>query len=113
MVETIGYLIQWIDWELVISVGVGGLITWGVSWWFYRQAGKELKTEADRLHDLDAMILRWLEIGGDLRVVRDEQGRPVALKRDISVVDRIDIEPGVEKIELRRAKERKQNDDPH
>jgi len=36
--------------ETILSVLIGGAITWFVAWWYYKRAGDELRQEAKLLH---------------------------------------------------------------
>jgi uncharacterized membrane protein len=49
----------------IISVSIGGIITWLVSWIYYRKAGKELLNEAKELRKLlnCSIILQQDEFG--------------------------------------------------
>ncbi|MDO9274121.1 MAG: LapA family protein [Lutibacter sp.] len=50
----------------IISVNIGGIITWLVSWIYYRKAGKELLNEAKELRKL---------INCDIILQQDEFGQ--------------------------------------
>jgi hypothetical protein len=68
---------------VVVGVVLGGLI----AYYFSRQASEELRAEADALqretedarHYVNALI-SYLEAGGQIEVVRDEDGRPIQTK---------------------------------
>jgi hypothetical protein len=62
------------------GVVVGGLITWGVSWHFYRKAGDELRAEAERLRRLSELVL-YVQLHPDAQIEakRDEKGHVTGL----------------------------------
>lgn len=76
----------------IISVLIGAAITWFVSWYYYKRAGDGLKVEAEKLQYTNEMILRWLEVdGNNIRIIRDDAGKPVSLARTAGVTDSISI----------------------
>ncbi len=44
-----------------VSVLLGGLITWLVSWLYYRTSARELQAEAAELRRLTTLMLRGIE----------------------------------------------------
>jgi hypothetical protein len=76
--------------ETIISVLIGAAITWLVSWYYYKQAGDGLKVESEKLQHTNEMTLRWLEVDeNNIKIIRDDDGRPVSLARTASVTDSI------------------------
>ncbi|WP_141400769.1 hypothetical protein [Pseudoxanthomonas wuyuanensis] len=76
----------------IISILIGAGITWLVSWYYYKRAGDGLKAEADRLQRTNEMILRWLEVdGNNIKIIRDDHGKPVSLARTVNVTDAISV----------------------
>jgi hypothetical protein len=63
----------------ILSVLIGGAITWLVSWFYYRRAGRELRQEAAELRRLSALILDALETAGIAALTRDSVGRIVGI----------------------------------
>jgi hypothetical protein len=52
-------------------VFVGGLITWWVSWRYYRKAGKDLAIETASLRRLNEIILHAMEDAGMVKLNLD------------------------------------------
>jgi hypothetical protein len=74
----------------IISVVIGGAITWGVAWYYYKRAGDELRRESERLHRTTEIILRWLENGGAaVSVIRDNEGIPAGLNLQVSLSESV------------------------
>ena len=63
----------------ILSVLIGAAITWLVSWFYYRQAGRELREEAAELRRLSTLILNALEAAGIADLSRDSVGRILAI----------------------------------
>ena len=63
------------DSATLLSVAIGGAITWFVAWLYYRRAGSELRNEAAELRRLTAMVLSALEAAGLADLTRDHTGR--------------------------------------
>jgi hypothetical protein len=61
------------------SIAVGALITWYVSWRYYRKAGEELQQETAHLKKLAVLNLRSLEEGGLVTLNRGANGEIVGL----------------------------------
>ena len=89
--------------ETIISLLIGAGITWIVSWHYYKRAGDELKIEADKLQHVNEMILRWLEVdGNNIKIIRDECGKPISLARTADFSDSISVSCSVVGIKLER-----------
>ena len=58
---------------------VGGLITWLTARYYYREATKDLKDEADRFARIVDETFTSFEQSGWCRVRRDGDGRPIAI----------------------------------
>jgi hypothetical protein len=58
-----------------VGVLLGGLITWLVSWLYYRTSARELRAEAAELRRLTTLMLRGMEHAGWVRLNRDAEGR--------------------------------------
>lgn len=50
--------------ETLLGCLIGAVITWLVSYAYYKRAGDDLKCEAQKLHDQTQLILIGLEQGG-------------------------------------------------
>lgn len=87
----------------VLSVLIGAGVTWLVSRHYYKRAGDELKNEADKLRHVNEMILRWLEVdGNNIKVIRDESGKPVSLARTTESSDSLSVSCSIVGIRLER-----------
>ncbi len=81
----------------LISLAVGGLITFLVTRWYYDRASGDLEREAGELKDYTVMLLNYLDDAGVIAVERDAQGSPVrvrVIKREVT--DSIDVSDSVE-----------------
>jgi hypothetical protein len=67
------------DENTVISMVVGAIVSALVSWFFYWLGGRGLAKEAQRLHDLNVLLLRAFEEAGLATLNRDASGQPVGL----------------------------------
>ena len=70
--------------ETIISTAVGvilgGVITWGVSWYFYKKAGDELNVEAKQLKLTSDLIMYKLQYPDTpTQIKRDEKGNVTGL----------------------------------
>jgi hypothetical protein len=71
-------------WLAVVSVLLGGAITACFAWYFYWHSAKDLKDEAaalrletERVRNYIDALISYQEAKGVIKVVRDEQGRPI------------------------------------
>lgn len=65
----------------LVSIVVGGGITWFVAWLYYKKAGDELKKEAELLRKASMTIVYMLEHPeANIEVSRDDAGNPTGLK---------------------------------
>lgn len=71
--------------ETAIGVVIGGVLTWLVSRWYYKQAGDELRAEAQELQRLTTLILHALHHAGVAQVNWDARGRPKGINITIAV----------------------------
>lgn len=67
------------DANTIISMLVGAVASALVSWFFYWLGGRSLAKEAQRLHDLNVLLLRAFEEAGLATLNRDASGQPVGL----------------------------------
>lgn len=63
---------------------VGGFFTWLAAWIYYKRAGHELASEAEKLRGLNVLILRALESAGLAEFSRDDEGNIKGMKIKIS-----------------------------
>ena len=77
----------------LISIVVGGSITFLVTRWYYaRASGGDLEREANELKDYTVMLVNYLDDAGVIEVERDAQGNPIrvrVIKREVA--DSIDV----------------------
>jgi hypothetical protein len=68
--------------ESALGVLLGGLLTWGCSWWYYKRAGDELQHEARALHTALSAMANALTQQKDARLefVRNADDRLTGLK---------------------------------
>ena len=81
----------------LISIAVGGLITFLVTRWYYARASGDLEREAGELKDYTVMLINYLDDAGVIEVERDAQGDPIrvrVIKREIA--DSVDVSDNVE-----------------
>lgn len=62
----------------LLGVIAGGIITWGAAWWYYKEAGKQLKKVADRLDEVAKRLQAYLTV----LIVADERAGLVKATRD-------------------------------
>jgi hypothetical protein len=67
------------DKNTIISMVVGAVASALVSWFFYWLGGRGLAKEAQRLHDLNVLLLRAFEEAGLATLNRDASGQPIGL----------------------------------
>ena len=64
----------------ILSVIVGGLITWLVSWIYYKRAGDELRDEAGSLRAAtNAILYIQQNPGAKVEIQRDNRGHVIGL----------------------------------
>ena len=64
----------------LISMAVGGLITFLVTRWYYERASGDLEREAGELKDYTVMLINYLDEAGVIEVERDAHGNPVRVR---------------------------------
>ena len=81
----------------LISIAVGGSITFLVTRWYYARASGDLEREANELKDYTVMLVNYLDDAGVIEVERDARGNPIrvrVVKREVA--DSIDVGENVE-----------------
>jgi hypothetical protein len=63
----------------LLSILVGGVITWLVSRFYYVRASKDLAKEAEKLRALTELMLRGMESAGWVKYNRDARGEPTGI----------------------------------
>jgi hypothetical protein len=62
----------------LVSILIGGAITWICAWFYYKRAGDELRKEAAILQKATSAIIYFLEHPeAEVKVQRDDAGRAV------------------------------------
>jgi hypothetical protein len=64
----------------LISIAVGGGVTFLVARWYYERASGDLKREAGELKDYTVMMINYLEDASVIAVERDAHGDPVRVR---------------------------------
>ncbi len=71
----------------VVGIALGALVTFLVSRHYYQRASQDLQTEAEGLRrqarearEYVNTLISYLESAGQIRVTRDEEGRPIDIK---------------------------------
>jgi hypothetical protein len=64
----------------LVSIAVGGLITFLVTRWYYERASGDLEREAGELKDYTVMLLNYLDDAGVVKVERDAGGNPIRVR---------------------------------
>ena len=75
----------------LMAVGVGALITWFASSYYYKKAADGLNKEAKDLKRLSNLITRGLEEGGLAKFVRDENGQATGMHLEVNIVERLSV----------------------
>jgi hypothetical protein len=81
----------------LISIAVGGFITFLVTRWYYDRASGDLEREAGELKDYTVMLVNYLDDAGVIEVERDAHSNPIrvrVIKREIA--DSVDVSDNVE-----------------
>ena len=64
----------------LVSILIGGAITWICAWFYYKRAGDQLRKEAALLQKATSAIIYLLEHReAEIKVQRDDAGRTVGL----------------------------------
>ena len=66
--------------EIAVGAFLGGLISWLITWWYSRQGSEELRREAEDVRHYVNALISYLEGAGVIRVVRDDNDRPIETK---------------------------------
>ena len=97
----------------LISIAVGGLITFLVTRWYYDRASGDLEREAGELKDYTVMLVNYLDDAGVIEVERDTQGNPIrvrVIKREIADSvddgDNVEVKPTREEVQQPREQNR-------
>ncbi len=67
----------------LISVVLGGIITWLVSWCYYKRAGQELKDEAAELRRLNTLMLQGMQHAGWIKLNRGPSGEITGFEKTL------------------------------
>ena len=69
--------------ETLLGFVAGSVVTWLVTWFYYKRAGDELRTESSRLRHLNTLILRAMEERGLAKLARDSAGEITGLRFEL------------------------------
>jgi hypothetical protein len=64
----------------VISIAVGGVVTFFVTRWYYERASRDLEREASELRDYTVTLINYLDDARMIDVERDAHGKPVRVR---------------------------------
>lgn len=70
--------------DTIISILIGGLITWVAAHWYYVRAARELKDETERVQNLLRISLQAMEDAGMVKLNRDAYGKIIGMVHDLS-----------------------------
>lgn len=70
--------------DTIISIFIGGLITWIAAYYYYVQASKDMISKTDELERLSHLIIRGIESNG-AEYTRDDNGKPTGLVIKVNI----------------------------
>jgi len=85
----------------IVGIIIGAVITWFISYHYYKRASDELLKEANELRKLNVLILRALENAGLAKLNRDENGNCIGLQITFSSKMRGESETSSPNLDLR------------
>ena len=71
----------------VISIAVGGVVTFVLTRWYYVRASGDLEREASELRDYTVTLINYFDDARMIDVERDAHGKPVrvrVIKREVT-----------------------------
>jgi hypothetical protein len=68
----------------LVGIIIGAIITWLVAWYYYREAGQELKREAAELRRLTNLMLHGMEHAGWIKLTRNSFGQILGFEQIVS-----------------------------
>ena len=80
----------------LLSILVGGVITWFVSRFYYIRASNDLGKEANQLRELTKLMLRGMESAGWVEYNRDDKGNPIGIVFKLSIEEKVHLTDEVE-----------------
>lgn len=86
----------------LLSIALGGIITFFVSRHYYVKATKDLRDEAEGLKSLTVLIIRAMEKSGLAEFSYDQEGKPMGLILKISVADSVITFQGSANVEVKK-----------
>ena len=81
----------------VISIAIGGVVTFLLTSWYYERASRDLEREARELRDYTVKLINYFDDARMIDVDRDAYGKPVrvrVIKR--AVTDSVGISDSVD-----------------
>ena len=99
----------------LVSIAVGGFITFLGTRWYYDRASGDLEREANELKDYTVMLVNYLDDAGVIAVERDEHSNPIrvrVIKREVadSVDDGDNAEVKLTREEIHQLREQNRYD---
>ena len=79
----------------IAAVIIGGLITLLCSRHYYQKGAKELAGEAEKLRDLNNLVLRGMEHAHLVTLNRDTKGNIIGFKLKLNLSDTISLEDNI------------------
>ena len=67
----------------LVSIAVGGIVTWWVTRYYYVHASEDLRTQANELRRLNNLMLHGMQHAGWIQLNRDESGRILGFEQII------------------------------
>jgi hypothetical protein len=64
----------------VISLAVGGVVTFLVTRWYYESTSRDLEREASELRDYTVTLINYFDDARMIDVERDAHGKPVRVR---------------------------------
>ena len=64
----------------VISIAIGGVVTFLLTSWYYERASRDLEREASDLRDYTVKLINYFDDARMIDVERDAHGKPVRVR---------------------------------
>ncbi len=73
--------------SMIIGIFIGGLITWYVSYFYYKKAGDQLIKESRKLKDTSDLVLYKLQYPyTETELLRDDGGEIIGLSANMKTI---------------------------
>jgi hypothetical protein len=70
--------------DTIISILIGGLITWFAAHLYYARAAKDMEAESKKLRNLHRISLQAMEDAGMVKINRDAAGEIIGMVHELS-----------------------------